>query len=110
MEKIKKFYLNKKLLIFGILSAVIPFIFYTLTLERKLVGGDTSWYMSGLPQMSLLPPTGYPVFSLIGKLFSIIPIGPLALRLNLVSAVFGSLTVLFFFSQYTLYQKMNLLP
>ncbi|MHB1347830.1 MAG: protein O-mannosyl-transferase family [Candidatus Humimicrobiaceae bacterium] len=89
--------MNKKLLIFGILSAAIPFIFYTLTLERKLVGGDTSWYMSGLPQMSLLPPTGYPIFSIIGKLFSVIPIGPLALRLNLISAVFGSLTVLFLF-------------
>jgi hypothetical protein len=64
---------------------------------RKLVGGDTSWYMSELPKMSILPPTGYPVFSLIGKLFSIIPIGPLALRLNLISAVFGCLTILFLF-------------
>ncbi|MHB1254147.1 MAG: glycosyltransferase family 117 protein [Candidatus Humimicrobiaceae bacterium] len=89
--------MDKKLLIFSILAAVIPFIFYVLTLERKLVGGDTSWYMCELPQMALLPPTGYPVFSLIGKLFSIIPIGPLALKLNLISAVFGSLTVLFLF-------------
>ena len=97
MERIKKFYSKKKLLIFSILAAAIPFIFYVLTLQRKLVGGDTSWYMSELPQMSLLPPTGYPVFSLIGKLFSIIPIGPLALRLNLISAVFGALTILFLF-------------
>ncbi len=97
MKRIKKFYSEKKLLIFSILSAVIPFIFYVLTLERKLIGGDTSWYMSELPKMSLLPPTGYPVFSLIGKLFSIIPLGPLALRLNLISAVFGALTILFLF-------------
>jgi len=97
MKKIKKFYFEKKLLIFSILAAAVPFIFYVLTLERKLIGGDTSWYMSELPQMSLLPPTGYPVFSIIGKLFSIIPIGPLALRLNLISAVFGALTILFLF-------------
>jgi hypothetical protein len=97
MEKIKKFYFKKKLLIFSILAAGIPFIFYVLTLQRKLVGGDTSWYMSELPKMSLLPPTGYPVFSLIGKLFSMINIGPLALRLNLISAVFGGLTILFLF-------------
>jgi len=97
MERIKKFYFKKKLLIFSIIAAAVPFIFYVLTLQRKLVGGDTSWYMSELPQMSLLPPTGYPVFSLIGKLFSIIPIGPLALRLNLISAVFGALTILFLF-------------
>jgi len=97
MEKIKKFYFKKKLLIFSISAAITPFIFYALTLERKLVGGDTSWYMSELPQMAQLPPTGYPVFSLIGKLFSIIPIGPMAFRLNLISAVFGSLTILFLF-------------
>lgn len=97
MEKLKKFYLDKKLLIFSILAAIIPFIFYVLTLERKLVGGDTSWYMLELPQMALLPPTGYPVFALIGKLFSLVPIGPLALRLNLISAIFGSLTILFLF-------------
>jgi len=97
MQKIRKFYLDKKLLIFSIVAAAFPFIFYILTLEKKLIGGDTSWYMIELPQMDLLPPTGYPIFSLIGKLFSLIPLGPLALRLNLISAVFGSLTILFLF-------------
>ncbi|MCE5330372.1 DUF2723 domain-containing protein [bacterium] len=97
MEKLKVYYLKNKILIFSFIAALIPFVIYLLTLERKLVGGDTSWYALELPQMELLPPTGYPVFSLIGKLFSIIPIGPLALRLNLISAVFGSLTILFLF-------------
>jgi hypothetical protein len=97
IEKIKNFYLKHKLFLFAILALIIPLIFYLLTLERKLIGGDTSWYMIELPQMFLLPPTGYPVFSLTGKLFSIIPVGPLALRLNLISAVFGSLTILFLF-------------
>lgn len=97
IRKLKDFYFKNKLLIFGIASVLIPLAFYLITLERKLVGGDTSWYANELPQMMLLPPTGYPVFSLIGKLFSIIPIGPLALRLNLISSVFGSLTILFLF-------------
>ncbi|MCL6088220.1 MAG: DUF2723 domain-containing protein [Actinobacteria bacterium] len=97
IRKLKDFYFKNKLLIFGIAPVLIPLAFYLITLERKLVGGDTSWYANELPQMMLLPPTGYPVFSLIGKLFSIIPIGPLALRLNLISSVFGSLTILFLF-------------
>jgi len=96
-EKIKSFFIKNKLIIFIILSALIPLLFYLLTLERKLIGGDTSWYMIELPEMLLLPPTGYPIFSLIGKLFSLIPIGPLALRLNLISPIFGSLTILFLF-------------
>jgi len=97
MDKLKRYYFKNKIIIFSIMATVIPLLFYLLTLERKLVGGDTSWYAIELPQMQLLPPTGYPVFSLIGKLFSIIPIGPLAFRLNLISAVFGSLTILFLF-------------
>lgn len=97
MEKLKAWYLRNKAFIFGVIAAFVPFLFYIITLERKLVGGDTSWYAVELPQMMLLPPTGYPVFSMIGKFFSMIPIGPLALRLNLISAVFGSLTILFLF-------------
>ena len=97
MDKLKNCYFKNKILIFSIIAVLIPLVFYLLTLERKLVGGDTSWYALELPQMELLPPTGYPVFSLIGKLFSVIPMGPLAFRLNLISAVFGSLTILFLF-------------
>ncbi|MDD5658873.1 MAG: DUF2723 domain-containing protein [Actinomycetota bacterium] len=97
MEKLKAWYLRNKAFIFGVTAAFVPFLFYIITLERKLVGGDTSWYAVELPQMMLLPPTGYPIFSMIGKLFSMIPIGPLALRLNLISAVFSFLTVLFLF-------------
>ena len=97
MRKLYNFFSEKKLLISSIFITVIPFIIYIITLEEKLVGGDTSSYAFQLPQMMVLPPTGYPVFSIIGKIFSIIPIGELAYRLNMISAVFGSLTILFLF-------------
>jgi len=83
--------------LFSILSFTIPFIIYILTLEKKLVGGDTTWYALHLPIMQVMVPTGYPTFSIIGKLFSMVPVGELAYRLNLISAVFGGLTVLFLF-------------
>ncbi len=97
MRRLCDFLFEKKLLICSSVIAIIPFVVYILTLEEKLVGGDTSSYAFQLPQMMILPPTGYPVFSIIGKLFSIIPIGELAYRLNMISAVFGSLTILFLF-------------
>jgi len=96
-EKIKKIYLNYRLLIFSILSFSIPFIIYILTLQKKLVGGDTTWYALQLPAMEVMVPTGYPAFSIIGKLFSMIPVGELAYRLNFISAIFGGLTILFLF-------------
>jgi hypothetical protein len=95
--RIKKFILKYNLAITASLSFLIPFIMYLLTLEHKVVGGDTTWYALQLPQMQVLVPTGYPTFSLIGKLMSMIPIGDLAYRLNLISAIFGALTILFLF-------------
>ncbi len=80
-----------------ILAFSIPFVIYLLTLERKLIGGDTTWYALQIPEMSIMVPTGYPTFSMFLKLFTFIPIGDLALRLNLFSALFGGLTILFLF-------------
>ena len=97
IKKFKKIFLSYRLIFLASLSFLIPFTFYLLTLERKLTGGDTTWYAIQIPHMYVLVPTGYPTFSLIGKLISMIPIGELAYRLNLLSAIFGALTVLFIF-------------
>jgi len=91
------FYNRSKNIIFMILSFCAPFTIYVLTLERKLIGGDTSWYALQIPEMSLMVPTGYPTFSMSLKLFTFLPIGDLACRLNLYSAVFGGLTILFLY-------------
>jgi hypothetical protein len=95
--KIKLFILNKKIVIFAVFSFLIPFIIYLLTLEHKLIGGDTAWYALEIPAMQVFVPTGYPTFSMLGKLMTYLPIGDLAYRLNLFSAIFGALTILFLF-------------
>ncbi|MBM3705881.1 MAG: DUF2723 domain-containing protein, partial [Actinobacteria bacterium] len=87
----------KKLLFFSTLAFSVPLALYILTLEPGLVGGDTSWYALQLPQMQVMVPTGYPAFSILGKIMSAIPAGDLAYRLNLFSAIFGALTILFLF-------------
>ena len=96
-DKIKYLYSRCKNIIFMVLAFSIPFVIYVLTLERKLIGGDTTWYALQIPGMSLMVPTGYPTFSMFLKLFTFIPIGDLAYRLNLFSALFGGLTILFLF-------------
>jgi 4-amino-4-deoxy-L-arabinose transferase-like glycosyltransferase len=75
----------------------LPFAVYISNLERKLIGGDTSWFALQIPRMSIMVPTGYPTFSLFAKLFTLLPIRDLAYRLNLFSAVFGALTTLVLF-------------
>ncbi len=97
LQKFKSFILRFKTLLSGIAAFIIPFSIYVATLEPKLIGGDTSWFAIHVPQMSILVPTGYPSFSIAGKLITFLPVGDLAYRLNLLSAVFGALTVLFVF-------------
>ncbi|MFC2159556.1 DUF2723 domain-containing protein [Actinomycetota bacterium] len=96
-DKIKYLYSKYKNIVFMILAFSIPFVIYVLTLERKLIGGDSTWYALQIPEMSIMVPTGYPTFSMFLKLFTFIPIGDLAYRLNLFSAFFGGLTILFLF-------------
>ncbi|MDD5622911.1 MAG: DUF2723 domain-containing protein [Actinomycetota bacterium] len=97
LQKIKNIFLKRKIIIFSVFSFLIPLVIYVLTLEPKLVGGDTSWYANQIPGMTLMVPTGYPTFSMFLKLFTYLPIGDLAYRLNLFSAILGALTTFFLF-------------
>ena len=107
--KFKKFILSNKLKIYAFFSFLIPFIFYILTLERKLIGGDTTWYALKILKMEVFVPTGYPTFSLLGKIITYLPVGDIAYRLNLFSAIFGALTVLFLFLTINILVKNNLI-
>ncbi len=97
MEKVKAFITGKQAVILSILSFAVPLVIYLMTLERKLIGGDTAWYALQVTEMSLMVPTGYPVFSMLEKFFTLLPVGDIAYRLNLFSAIFGALTILFLF-------------
>ncbi len=44
-------------------------------------------------QLGIAHPTGYPLYTLLGKLFTLLPIGDVAYRVNLLSAFFGAATV-----------------
>lgn len=72
-------------------------VIYTLTAAPDLTwahggydGGDliTASYTLGIPH-----PTGYPTYVLLGKLFSILPLDPIAFRYHLLSAVALSIAV-----------------
>ncbi|MHB8620493.1 MAG: protein O-mannosyl-transferase family [Chloroflexota bacterium] len=68
-------------------------ILYIRTLAPGIVGHDAGEfqfvpYVFGIPHA-----TGYPLFLLIGKAWSLLPLGSVAWRMNLLSAVFGALAV-----------------
>ena len=89
LEKyIKQFY--------GLFTSLFVFIIYLSTLAKSTVSLDNgelaaTSYLLGIPH-----PTGYPLFTIIGYLFSHIPLPMKVIhQLNLLSAIYGSIGVYF---------------
>ncbi len=84
-------WLNEKSFFPGILLFLLAF-------ELALVGLNPSFYMDDSPEiitvsasLGIAHPPGYPLFTLLGRLFSLLPLGPVCLRVNLLSAFTGAL-------------------
>jgi hypothetical protein len=72
------------------------FVVYLLTLFPGLGGGGDSAKFQYLGSvLGTAHPPGYPLYVWISYLFSQLPIGSLAYRINLMSAFFGALAVVF---------------
>ncbi|MEP7199035.1 MAG: DUF2723 domain-containing protein, partial [Chloroflexota bacterium] len=59
--------------------------------------GDSGEFQFAAPLLSIVHPTGYPLYLLIAKLFTLIPLGSVAYRVNLLSAVCAALAVGLFY-------------
>ena len=67
------------------------------TLGSSVGQADTFEFQVVAPKLGVAHPTGYPLYILIGKLFSLLPLGSVAWRINLTSAFFGTVAVLFLY-------------
>lgn len=68
---------------------------YVLTLAPTVatVFDDSLEFQVVLPRPGIAHPTGYPLYTLLGWLFSLLPVGDQALRVNLLSAAAGAAAV-----------------
>ena len=64
---------------------------YLLTMSSAVGAADTFEFQVVAPQLGIAHPTGYPLYLLLGKLFSLLPLGTVAWRLNFASAVYATL-------------------
>jgi hypothetical protein len=72
-----------------LLSALLPI--YLLTLPDVVGRADTFEFQVVVPTLGIAHPTGYPLYILLGRLFAALPLGSMAWRVNLASAVFALL-------------------
>ncbi|MBN1956224.1 MAG: DUF2723 domain-containing protein [Anaerolineae bacterium] len=75
---------------------VVVLGFYLLTLGRAVGQADTFEFQVVAPVLGIAHPTGYPLYVLLGKLFSWLPLGSMAWRINLTSALAAVAAVLLF--------------
>ena len=73
------------------LAGLLTFIFavYWYTMWPTVAGGDSGELIATAYTLGVVHPPGYPLFTMIGKLFSFLPFGTVGWRINLVSAVFS---------------------
>jgi hypothetical protein len=67
---------------------------YLLTMAPTVQGFDSAELTTGAFTLGFVHAPGYPLYMLLGHLFAKIPIGNVGLRLNLMSAIFGTLSAL----------------
>lgn len=73
------------------------FFVYLTTLAPTVAGNDAGRFQIAAPLLGTGHPTGYPTFILLGKLFTHLPFGDVAYRMNLMSAFFGAVAAALFF-------------
>ena len=66
---------------------------YVLTLAPSVVAGNSGEYQYIPYILSITHSTGYPLYTLLGKLFTYLPVGSVAYRMNLLSAVAATVAV-----------------
>lgn len=79
-----------------ILSLTI-FIIYLMALSPSIYVGDSSLLAAASFSLGSAHPPGYPLYVIIGKLFTFLPFGSVAYKVNLVNAVFAALACLMVF-------------
>src|SRR5688572_1414779 len=75
--------------------SVITFLVYFTTMSRGVMPIDSGELAASQYTLGISHPSGYPLFNLIGYLWSKIPIGSVIFRLNLLCAIWVALANFF---------------
>jgi hypothetical protein len=80
-----------------LLAGVLPLAIYLPDVAPWVGRADTFEFQVVAPRLGIAHPSGYPLYILLGKLFSLLPVGTVAWRVNLSSAVCAGLAAWFLY-------------
>lgn len=81
------------LLVTGGVASAAALLVYLATISPTLPPGDSGDLITAASTLGIAHPPGYPLFAIVGHLFTLIPVGSPAYRVNLMSAVFDAAAV-----------------
>ena len=76
-----------------IIIVLLPAVVYLYTTCPTVYLGDSGELTAAAFSLGIPHNSGYPLYALIGKLFCMVPLGPIGFRMNLMSSMFAVLTV-----------------
>ena len=85
--------LDRTDLLLALACFVLGLAIYIRTLTPGLLPGDSGEFQTLAYLLGHTHPTGYPVYLVLAKLATFLPLGDVAYRVNLFSAIMGALTV-----------------
>lgn len=90
--------INKKKIFYQVLAFLIPLIVYLITLAPTVTFIDSGELATVASKLGVAHPTGYPLFTVLGRVFTLLPIGDEVYRLNFMCAVISSAALYMFFN------------
>ena len=84
---------NSKLWIGACAVTAASGILYFLTAARDIVVGDSPELITAAATLGVAHEPGYPLFTMLGHVFSLVPIGTIPFRVNLLSVVCDAFAV-----------------
>ncbi|MFQ6029122.1 MAG: DUF2723 domain-containing protein [Dehalococcoidia bacterium] len=69
------------------------FLVYLFTMAPTMHARDSAEFSAVIYKLGVPHATGYPLYILLGKLFTLLPVGDIAYRVNLMSGVFAAGTI-----------------
>lgn len=97
-------------IVYQILSFLIPFVVYLATLAPTVTFIDSGELATVAAKLGVAHPTGYPLFTVLGNLFTKIPVGDEVYRLNFMCAVISSAALFMFFNLLVFILKYQKFP
>ena len=89
----RRFFQRRLVVIVAAALFVGSLLLYVSTMAPSVVPGDAAEFQFVPYILGIAHPPGYALYILLGKLFTFLPLGSVAYRMNLFSALCGALTV-----------------